>query len=472
MIPPRGPTRRIMVFFSAFSVCLLWLSFGLGDLPDAETSNPQFTAADTSEEHSFYSVYMDEEFLGLTDDPAAVSEALEDSLEFRRLMSGYEVALEQDLRFERDTDFSMPELTPVGEIRAKIEERGTFLTHAVCIEIGGERIGTVRDMTRARQVIEDIKESHRRACEESGDVMVSNVEIVEQVSFTPYPVEPEEVQDVESVEQILLRGTDEIVEHEVQRGDTAWGIAETAGMSVDQLQRANPDKGDLSRLQPGDRVNMVVAEPHVTLRTEEVHEYVRYEPFDVVTKENPDMWPWQREVEQPGRRGEIAVRARVVVEDGVEVSREVLSEERLSEPETHVVIRGTKTVPQHGSGRFIVPAPGRLSSGFGWRTGGFHTGIDLVMSVGTPIKAADGGMVTSAGWQGAYGKVIFVDHGGGELVTVYAHLSGIDVSVGDVVARGDVIGRSGNTGRSTGPHLHFEIRIDGTPRNPLNYFPD
>ncbi|MFW5896984.1 MAG: M23 family metallopeptidase, partial [Bacillota bacterium] len=77
-----------------------------------------------------------------------------------------------------------------------------------------------------------------------------------------------------------------------------------------------------------------------------------------------------------------------------------------------------------------------------------------------------------AGWQGAYGNVIFIDHGGSELVTVYAHLSRIDVSVGDVVARGDVIGHSGNTGRSTGPHLHFEIRADGTPRNPLNYFPD
>ncbi|MFW5897171.1 MAG: G5 domain-containing protein, partial [Bacillota bacterium] len=401
MIPPRGAKRRRLVFFVACSLCLAWLSFGIGESQDAKHSEARLIGLDSSEEHSFYSVYLDQEFLGLTDDPQAVSEALEDSLEFRRLMSGYEVALREDLHFRRETDSSMPKFPPVGAIRAKIEERGTFLTHAICVEIGGERIGAVRDMDRARRVVEDIKESHRRAREESGDVVVSGVEIVEEISFVPHPIEPEEVQDVESVEQILLRGTDEILEHKVQRGDTAWGIAETAGMSIDQLQSANPEMGDLSSLQPGDRVNMVVAEPYITLRTEEVHEYIRYEAFDVVSKEDPEMWPWQTVVEQPGRRGEIAVEARVVMEDGVEISREIVSEERLSRPKTHVVIRGTKTVPQHGSGRFIVPAQGALSSPFGWRAGGFHTGIDLVMSVGTPIRAADGGMVTSAGWQGA-----------------------------------------------------------------------
>lgn len=114
------------------------------------------------------------------------------------------------------------------------------------------------------------------------------------------------------------------------------------------------------------------------------------------------------------------------------------------------------------------------ASGFGWRIDPFtgqqaiHEGIDFITDVGTPVVAAAGGVVQFAGFHPQYGLMVDIDHGN-ELVTRYAHLSRIAVKEGDIVQRGRRIAASGNTGRSTGPHLHFEVRFRGTPQNPARF---
>mgnify|MGYP000869312571 CR=1 FL=1 len=140
--------------------------------------------------------------------------------------------------------------------------------------------------------------------------------------------------------------------------------------------------------------------------------------------------------------------------------------------------------PSRGTGRFIWPASGSITSEYGMRwhptRGEYrpHTGIDIGASYGTPIKAADGGAVIYAGWYGAYGNTVIIDHGGG-YSTLYAHMSSIAVSGGSV-SQGQTIGCVGSTGyvidsrgkkipTSTGPHLHFEVRVNSTPTNPLGY---
>ncbi len=126
------------------------------------------------------------------------------------------------------------------------------------------------------------------------------------------------------------------------------------------------------------------------------------------------------------------------------------------------------------SGKLLRPCPGRITSGFGmrfhpilhrWR---MHTGVDISAPYGTPIRAADNGLVVYAGWRGGYGKCVIIDHGSG-IATLYAHMSTILVSRGQTVRRGQVIGRVGSTGLSTGPHLHFEVRKYGRPVNPLGF---
>jgi len=125
-------------------------------------------------------------------------------------------------------------------------------------------------------------------------------------------------------------------------------------------------------------------------------------------------------------------------------------------------------------GKFLWPVSSYISSGFGWRIHPilgykrFHSGIDLPAPTGTPVKSADSGQVISAGYDGGYGYSILVYHGGG-VATVYAHLSRILVSVGQNVERGQIIGSVGSTGLATGPHLHFEVRINGVAQNPVQY---
>ena len=134
-------------------------------------------------------------------------------------------------------------------------------------------------------------------------------------------------------------------------------------------------------------------------------------------------------------------------------------------------LRGSSGVAgpiRQGSGQLIWPASASISSPFGMRWGRLHAGIDMPMPEGTGLRAADGGTVAIAGLTGGYGNYTCIQHGGG-LSTCYAHQASISVSVGQSVSQGQVIGGSGNTGNSTGPHLHFEVRVNGSPVDPLGY---
>lgn len=117
---------------------------------------------------------------------------------------------------------------------------------------------------------------------------------------------------------------------------------------------------------------------------------------------------------------------------------------------------------------FFWPTAGKISSTFGERDGRKHTGVDIPRPKGSPIHAARGGVVIAAGWNGDYGKTVDISHGDG-VVTRYAHCSQINVKVGDKVEKGEVIGLVGETGRATGPHLHYEVRIGGRPVNPTKF---
>ncbi|HYG65442.1 MAG TPA: peptidoglycan DD-metalloendopeptidase family protein [Thermoanaerobaculia bacterium] len=125
----------------------------------------------------------------------------------------------------------------------------------------------------------------------------------------------------------------------------------------------------------------------------------------------------------------------------------------------------------------ITPVRGILTSGFGYRSDpvthgrGVHQGVDIAAATGQPVKASADGIVIRAGVEGGLGQAVFLSHGYG-LTTRYGHLSRIDVRPGQRVKRGEVVGRVGNTGRSTGPHLHYEVRVDGEPVNPLAYLYD
>jgi murein DD-endopeptidase MepM/ murein hydrolase activator NlpD len=125
-------------------------------------------------------------------------------------------------------------------------------------------------------------------------------------------------------------------------------------------------------------------------------------------------------------------------------------------------------VPPSGNGLLGWPVSGPVTSGFGTRWGRMHEGIDIAVPLGTAVRAAAAGAVIYAGWLGGYGNLVVVDHGNG-LSTAYAHNTSLAVSVGQSVSAGETVSYSGSTGNSTGPHVHFEVRVNGSAVDPLGY---
>jgi len=190
----------------------------------------------------------------------------------------------------------------------------------------------------------------------------------------------------------------------------------------------------------------------------------------VAYEESGSIYKGDASVKRAGVQGERFVKAEVVTVNGRETARKILEEKVSKEPVGKVVVKGTKNPPPKiGSGTFIRPTSrGSLTSRFGTRWGRAHEGIDVGLPIGSSVKASDGGKVTFSGYKNGYGYCVIVDHGGG-LSTLYGHNSKLLVKAGQSVFQGQEIAKSGNTGRSTGPHLHFEVRKNGRPVNPLNY---
>ncbi len=209
-------------------------------------------------------------------------------------------------------------------------------------------------------------------------------------------------------------------------------------------------------------------------RTEEI-------PYETVTRENNQLPVGTRNVIQVGVAGSRNITEQVTYLNGIRQSSTQLENTVTQEPVQEIVEVGTQPVSSTsaltyqadgsitGTGTMIRPfAAGRVTSNYGYRGSEFHTGVDFAGSAGSDVVAADSGTVIWAGAKGNYGNCVMISHGNG-LVTLYAHNSQVEVSVGDAVSQGTVIAKVGSTGRSTGPHCHFEVRQYGQIQNPWNY---
>ena len=182
------------------------------------------------------------------------------------------------------------------------------------------------------------------------------------------------------------------------------------------------------------------------------------------------MYEGVEKVKQEGKNGLRYIEGKVTEVNGEKSSKEIIAEEILENPTTEIIEEGTKK-PDKGTGKLIVPTNGGyLSSGFGTRDGRMHKGIDIARPTTYTIVAADTGRVVFAGYDGGYGygNLVAIDHGNG-MTTVYAHLSSVTVKKGQVIEQGKRIGTMGKTGWVTGIHLHFEVLVNGSYKNPTNY---
>ena len=260
--------------------------------------------------------------------------------------------------------------------------------------------------------------------------------------------------------------------------------------SVEEMQIRNGD--DPPDILTADEAAEVLlsgnsGESYLTVVTTE--EQTRQEPVEFLQEYKPqsDMYVGQQKVKQEGCEGRREVTSRIVKENGKQVEEEILEEELLEEPQDRIILTGTKIYDGYGGGsadyrgdnvsydpdavyaKLGMPiSQVYVSSDFGWRWGRMHSGTDFALAQGSGIYAADSGTVYFAGVCGGYGNLVKIDHGNG-MQTYYAHCSSIMVSQGQKVRRGECIALVGSTGNSTGPHLHFEVIINGNCVDPRGF---
>lgn len=299
--------------------------------------------------------------------------------------------------------------------------------------------------------------------------------------------------------------------YQVQEGENWWTIARSHSMTMEQLMALNPTSPEL--LQIGQELSISVPTAVLGVRVIAKKVYEKELPFENKTVNDGELAKGTTTVQQQGEKGKQKITAQVTTVNGMEVEKTVLSEETLALPKDHIVKVGTKEPESstvsvasrsssenrsasssssssssakqsssessssssssgngvtRGSGSFIRPTTGTYTSRYGYRGREFHTGLDIANSIGTPVVAADGGIVTGSGWRGNYGYCVTIDHGNG-YQTLYAHNSSLSVRVGQRVSKGQRIASMGSTGRSTGSHCHFEIIRNGSTVNPANY---
>ena len=282
-------------------------------------------------------------------------------------------------------------------------------------------------------------------------------------------VDPKEITSVDEAIEILQTGAEEKQVYSVQAGDAFETIAKKHNLTIAQLLELNPTLTVDSVLQIGQQLNVTVEKPFVSVKAVYEKKSVETIEFAKIVEEDATMLKGEKVVKQEGANGKKEVSYLITEENGERTERVQTDEIIVVEPENRVVVTGTKVIPSVGTGTFAWPAEGGyVSSQMGSRWGRYHYGIDIARPSGYTIKAADNGVVKTAGSHSTYGNYIVIDHNNG-FETLYAHLSKIDVSEGQIVAQGAAIGVMGSTGRSTGTHLHLEIHKDGAEVNPLTY---
>ncbi|MDE6182688.1 MAG: peptidoglycan DD-metalloendopeptidase family protein, partial [Eubacteriales bacterium] len=378
---------------------------------------------------------------------------------------GAEIKVNEEITL-KPVHASKDEIVSTEYALSEIVNQYTFQVEATAIYVEGKEIAVVKNEEEAKAVLSSIVSKYvpEGVTQASEPTFLQNVELKEKF------VSEDDIMKNEEATNLLNVSSEKGKKYTIKSGDTLYQVAINADMTMEELLKANPGLTEDSMLKIGQELNIVVPEPLLSVVTYEQAVYTEAIPKKVETINNDQEYKTYRKVISAGKDGSKEITATVKKVNGIEESREVVSEKVLTEPVVEKVEVGTlNTPPKKAIGNFIYPIVGaRLTSGFGPRWGTMHYGIDLACASGTPIKASDGGTVVFSGWGNGYGNMIKIDHGNG-FYTLYGHNSKNIVSVGQKVAQGEVIGYVGSTGNSTGNHLHFEVIKNGVKQNPLNY---
>ncbi|KHE71884.1 peptidoglycan DD-metalloendopeptidase family protein [Halobacillus sp. BBL2006] len=422
-------------------------------------------------ENSFkttYHVFVDGKHVGIVDDKDVVKDYVDNRLKkAENKHENWDMVIDEDVSFESEKMFA-PDFKNEKVVQ-NLDEALTTEVAAVDLQIDGETAAYLPSKQKADEVIRKLKENYVDAetldglkqttskAEESSpkknETTISSVKLSENVTKAKAQVNPA---DMATVEEALTK---------IEEGETSVQY----NMSQDHLmnakggeEQAEPDSKDVEKTTESDPlIDVVVKEKGMKTET------ISHKKEVVKTDK---LYKGETEVKQNGEDGEKTIHYTETKINGELDQEEVTKEEVTKEPVKEIVWKGTKVIPSRGTGNFKWPAAGgQITSHMGQRWGRMHKGIDIAGVSDRTITAADNGKVITAERQSGFGNKIVIDHNNG-YKTIYAHLSSFEVSVGDVVKKGEPIGVMGNTGNSTGTHLHFEVHKDGSLKNPLSFF--
>lgn len=413
---------------------------------------------------SAYTVKVNGNEIGKVRNQKAVENAIQALKQKYRENVNSEINFTSEVTFEKSRA-SRENILEDAELVEALGKNLKFQVQASSIYVNGSAIASLKTKELAEGLLKELQDKNLAGEDKS---KFKEISFAEKVEVKDEFVEASKIGDKDELLSFIIKGTNEVRTHKIQSGESFWSISRKYNMTLEELQKANPGVNP-EKVKVDQVINLIVPKPLISVKTVQTVTAIQKAEYEQKVEFSDSLYKDETSVRVKGQYGEKEVTADVTKVNGIETGRAVLKEKMIKEPKTQVIVKGTKEPPpKKGTGTFSYPTRGSISSRYGTRWGRKHTGLDIAAPVGTAVKASDGGTVTWVGYEGGYGKLIKIDHGA-NYVSYYGHLSKYNVKVGQKVYKGQKIGEVGNTGNSTGPHLHFEIRKNGVVKNPLSY---
>lgn len=341
-----------------------------------------------------------------------------------------------------------------------IEKSSEILSQGFALYVENEVVAVGKSEEEINQILDEILEEYKTS------FGICKAEFEEKIEIKPGLFSYQKIISKDRIRQILNSGNKKTFLYVVKDGDSIEHISETFNVDIAFLLATNNKKID-EPIYVGDKLNIIINDSFVHAKISR-NEFTENEiNYETIIEEDSNLEKGKTITIQEGQKGKEKITYNVEYIRGKEISRKEIARELIIEPIPEKLILGTKVQ------EYIWPVPytKNITSYYGPRSGGYHYGIDIAWPgvCGTEILASKAGRVekVSLGNTG-YGNHVIINHGDGTQ-TLYAHCKSVNVSVNQNINQGDIIAFVGTTGQSTGPHLHFEVRVNGVKKNPLNY---
>ena len=398
-----------------------------------------------------YRVYIDGEYIASVPDKKVLYNSI----------NTIDTVLGTDYNLDIEPETELAVVKPKeGDITDEIVETLDDVTEGVVLTVDGEAVTAFANSSDAEQTLDSVLEASRT----EGAV---SVEFVNEIELNETYVKTETVQDVSGVTELLTSYETEPEVYTLSEGENLETVSEKLQITKEELLNRNTAFTE-SDFRKGAKIITNRPKKVLSVKLQFETNITEEIPFETEKIDDPELYEGTTDLRKQGKTGIKEITCESVEIDGVRTQQIITDEIVRKRPVKQIELVGTKPKGEP-TGIYEKPVTGIITSHFGYRWGCHHNGVDVGASAGTPIYAADGGTVISSGDAGdGYGLKVVIDHGNGNS-TLYAHASEVCVTTGTRVEKGELIARVGSTGNSTGPHLHFELILNGIAVNPLEY---